>query len=104
MMFGKLIEQMETIGHRCLADSRGDYLEAEAPPVRGLLLRVDRNLQQNGPDGIFLTGQAAITWLVKDLPTANRGAYFVIGCTRYRVDDIARDDGYEIMAITTPET
>lgn len=77
-----------------LADSTADYLSPAGERIAsGVRVMVDHNLQQQGPEGIFLSDAVAISWASADLPVVERGGIFILPCQRYLLEQPISDDG-----------
>ncbi len=97
--FGDMLEAMDEQIMASFADATGKYMDPSTGQVHcGIELIVDHNLQQAGPDGLFLTDAVGLTWRRTALSCAARGGVFTLGPTRYTVEDIIADDGYMVTA------
>ncbi len=97
--FGSLVDDMDAAIMASLSDTTGDYLGIDGqPPVLGITLMVDKNLQQAGAAGVFLTSAVGLTWHATELATAERGGVFVVGTKRYQVEELIADDGHMLTA------
>ena len=59
---------------------------------------VDRNLMQNGPDGMFPSDAVGVSWRKPLLPDAARGGIFTFCGERLLVEQIIADDGHMVTA------
>lgn len=69
-----------------------------AAPVSGISVIIDRNLMQNGPDGVFRSDAVGITWRAAQLGGASRTGIFVVGTESFMVEETVMDDGHMITA------
>lgn len=68
------------------------------PPVSDISVIIDRNLMQNGPEGIFKSDAVGLSWRVVELCRATRGGVFTVGAERFTVEEAITDDGHMITA------
>ncbi|BAU76134.1 hypothetical protein [Metapseudomonas furukawaii] len=97
--FSELVEDMDEQIMSSLGDAVGQYLDGVSGRLHcGIELIIDRNLQQSGPDGVFLTDAVGITCRRAALGCVARGGVFIVGPTRYLVEEIIADDGHMVTA------
>ena len=97
--FGKALAAMDAAIMSSLNDGTCDYQgEHSEPPVYGIEVLIDHNLQRVGPDGLFRSDAVGITWKKRDLASVTRGGIFRHGCKRYCVEDVIEDDGHMVTA------
>jgi len=80
-----------------LNDGCAQYLVAGQPP-KTVTVMVERNMVQNGPEGLFRSESTGFTWRKAELGTAVRGAMIRFDGCRYLVEEVISDDGYFITA------
>lgn len=68
------------------------------PPVFGISVIIDRNLMQNGPEGVFQSDAIGISWLTNQLCGVSRNGVFVVGTERFKVEQTIADDGHMATA------
>lgn len=99
MAFADLVNDIDAMLMSSLNDGKGDYFDSAGIPVaQGIELIIDRNLQQAGPDGVFLSNAVGITCRNVEVGGVNRGGLFVIGGDRFVVETIIADDGHMLTA------
>ncbi|WP_313278101.1 hypothetical protein [Stutzerimonas balearica] len=77
-----------------LADGPADYVSPAGERVAcGVRVLVDRNLQQQGPEGIFLSDAVGISWCSAELQAVERGGVFIHAGQRYLLEQPISDDG-----------
>lgn len=64
---------------------------------------IDRNLMQNGPDGMFRSDATGVTWRKQLLGNAARGGVITFGAERWIVEEIVADDGHFVTAACMEE-
>ena len=97
--FGALVDGMDAMLMSSLNDGTCDYRGQHGePPVYGIEVIIDHNLQRVGPEGLFRSDAVGITWKKRDLPSAARGGFFRQGCKRYCIEDVISDDGHMVTA------
>jgi hypothetical protein len=97
--FGKALAAMDAAIMSSLNDGICDYQgQYGEPPVYGIEVLVDHNLQRVGPEGLFRSDAVGITWKKRDLTSVTRGGIFQHGCKRYSVEDVIEDDGHMVTA------
>lgn len=97
--FSEMVDDMDALVMDTLADGIGDYLGDETnAPALGITLMIDRNLQQAGADGVFMTSAVGITWRKAQLAASDRGGIFLFKGALYQVEELIADDGYMITA------
>jgi hypothetical protein len=97
--FSDLVEDMDEQIMSSLGDGEADYLDAMANAMaRGVAVIIDRNLEQVGPEGRFLTDAIGVTWRKSILPTVERGGMFVHCQERFVVEVVISDDGHMLTA------
>ncbi|MFG5864419.1 head-tail joining protein [Metapseudomonas sp. CR1201] len=95
--FSDLVEDMDEQVMSSLGDGEVDYLDAMGNTMaRGISVIVDRNLEQVGPDGRFLTDAVGVTWRKAFLPSVERGGVFIFCRERFVVETPIADDGHMI--------
>ncbi|WP_052659179.1 hypothetical protein [Pseudomonas sp. LFM046] len=98
--FADQIEEVDSILLDTFRDGCGDYQDANGQLlIKGIPLIIDRNLEHSGPDGIFMTQAAGLTWRHADLECAEQGGLFVVEGIRFIVEDIIADDGHMVTAV-----
>lgn len=80
-----------------LNDGCAQYLVTGQPP-KTITVMVERNMVQNGPEGLFRSESTGFTWLKSQLDTSPRGAIFAFEGCRYVVEEVVSDDGYFVTA------
>ncbi|EQM66111.1 hypothetical protein QYE80_08125 [Pseudomonas tohonis] len=99
MSFADLIDDADELIMASLGDGVGEYRDLPSGVVCcGLMLMLDRNLQQEGPEGLFLSDAVGITWQKSLLPRAERGGIFIHRGVRYIVGQTIADDGHLVTA------
>lgn len=82
-----------------LNDGIAQYQARAGDPVlSGLTVIIDRNLMQNGPDGVFRSNAVGVTWHKCQLAEVERGGVFTYGSERLVVEDTISDDGHMVTA------
>lgn len=80
-----------------LNDGCAQYLVTGQPP-KPVTVMVERNMVQNGPEGLFRSESTGFTWRKIELDTATRGATFKFAGCRYVVEEVVSDDGHFVTA------
>ncbi|SFB46455.1 hypothetical protein [Azotobacter beijerinckii] len=96
--FGRALGRLHGVSAARLSDSTGSYAYGPDVTVTGIDLMVDRNLQREGPDGMFISGVIGISWPAAQLATADRGGIFTIGSEHFTVEALIANDGHYITA------
>ncbi|RYJ63244.1 head-tail joining protein [Pseudomonas songnenensis] len=61
---------------------------------RSVTVMIERNLVQNGPEGLFRSDATGFTWRKAELEGAERGAILIFDRCRYVVEETVSDDGH----------
>jgi hypothetical protein len=69
-----------------------------APAQSGVTVIIDRNLMQNGPEGMFRSDAVGVSWRKCQLATVERGGIFTYCGERLLVADVIADDGHMVTA------
>jgi hypothetical protein len=80
-----------------LNDGVAEYRNGEIV-VPGIDVMVERNLMQNGADGVFRSNAVGISWRTAQLSGVSRGGVFTHCGASYVVEDVITDDGHMITA------
>ncbi|MCY1491395.1 hypothetical protein D9M68_251790 [compost metagenome] len=95
--FSDLVDDLDVAVMDSLGDGTADYLDAMGNTMaRGIAVIVDRNLEQAGPEGRFLTDAVGVTWRKSLLPAVERGGVFIFCRERFVVEVAISDDGHLI--------
>ena len=82
-----------------LNDGTAQYQGRNGDSVQGAIrVIIDRNLMQNGPDGVFRSEAVGVTWRKCQLAAVERGGVFTYGAERLVVEDTIADDGHMVTA------
>lgn len=97
--FGDCIADMDAVIMASLSDGEGEFIHPDGQVARNVPLMLDRNLQINGPEGLYRSDAVGITWRRASVPCAvGRGGIFVYCKRRYLIEDILEDDGHMASA------
>ena len=82
-----------------LNDGCAQYQGPDGTPAQsGVTVIIDRNLMQNGPEGVFRSDAVGVSWRKCQLATAERGGFFSYCGERLVVEDVIADDGHMVTA------
>jgi len=80
-----------------LNDGVAEYRGPGQQP-RNVTVMIERNLVQNGPEGLFRSDSTGFSWRKAELDGVQRGGIFIFERCRYVVEEIISDDGYFVTA------
>ena len=82
-----------------LKDGSAQYRDASGTVIaESVQVLIDRNLMQNGAEGMFRSEAVGFTWRHSELASAQRGGVFVFGAEQFVVEDVIADDGHMLTA------
>lgn len=97
--FDSLVARLDDRVQKRLGNGCAQYTGiAGAPSVAGVEVIIDRNLMQNGPEGVFRSEAVGVTWRKCQLAEVERGGVFTYGAERLVVEDTISDDGHMVTA------
>lgn len=99
--FGRSLSRLHEVSATRLSDSVGSYQCGSSLPVIDIDLMVDRGVNLEGADSMFMANTVAISWPASALADVVRGGVFTVGQERFAVENTVADDGHYLTAICT---
>ena len=97
MNWASMRDRMDRAVMAKLNDGAAQYCGPGMQP-RSVTVMVERNLVQNGPDGLFRSDSTGFSWRKAELDGVQRGGIFIFERCRYVVEEIISDDGHFVTA------